>query len=443
MSIAPKRLRPGLFFLPVVLTALVLAVACGEEAAAPGAGTPSVPVEPGQLRIALLVPFTGALAPFGPDFANAANLAVEHINAAGGVLGKPVRLIIGDDGTNPDQGVAEARRLVDIERVSAIVGAAASGVTLPIAESVTVPKKIVQISPSATSPALTTLRDDDYLFRTPISDAAQGVVLARLVRELGFSKVCTMYVNNAYGQGLSETFTRTFQQLQGSVTAQVSHTATTAPSYASELQRCVSGGPEALVAISYPEGQADVYLREALERNLVRNFVFVDGTKSADMFAKLGWDRFNGMKGTAPGALQTDAGRRFDDLFEQKYRYRYQNPFVRESYDAVMVIALAAEKAQSTDPTKIRDALRDIANAPGRKFGPGPDDVKAALEAIRRGEDIDYDGASGSVEFDRNGDVTIGAIEVWRVDAAARRLVTESVYRVDLSKSPPEVTRAQ
>ena len=218
MNAKAASLRRVLLLVPLLLLG-ALAVSCGEEAAAPGPGSPAVPVEPGQLRIGLLVPFTGALAPFGPDFANAANLAIEHINAAGGVLGKPVRLIVGDDGTNPDQGVAEARRLVDIERVHAIVGAAASGVTLPIAESVTVPKKILQISPSATSPALTTLRDDDFLFRTPISDAAQGVVLARLARELGFSRVCTMYVNNAYGQGLSETFARTFQQLGGSVTA--------------------------------------------------------------------------------------------------------------------------------------------------------------------------------------------------------------------------------
>jgi len=426
-----KALRAPILLVFVLLAALVGAVACEEEEATPTpAGSPAPAAE--ELRIGVLVPFTGALAPFGPDYFNAAQLAAKHINDAGGVLGKPIKLVKGDTGTNPEQGVAEARRLVDIERVQAIVGAAASGVTLPVAEGVTIPKHILLISPASTSPAITTLDDDDFVFRTPLSDVAQGVVLAQLVKDLGFTKVCTMYVNNAYGQGLSETFAKNFEKLGGRVTAQVAHTAEKAPSYLSELKKCTAGNPEALVAISYPEGQADVYLREALEQRLVDQFVFVDGTKSAAMFEKLGWENFDGMKGTAPGALDTEEGRLFDRLFEKEFGYRYSNPFVREAYDAVVLIALAAEKAGSTDPEKIRDALREVANAPGTQYGPGPDGVKAALEAIRKGEDIDYVGASGPIEFDKNGDIVIGAIEIWRVDAAAKDLVTESVFRVDL-----------
>ncbi len=421
-----KALRVLAPMLLVLLATVAGAVACEVEKEA----TPTPVAE--ELRIGVLVPFTGALAPFGPDYYNAAQLAVKHINAAGGVLGRPVKLVRGDTGTNPEQGVAEARRMVDIERVQAIVGAAASGVTLPVAESVTIPKRIVQISPASTSPAITDLKDNDFVFRTPLSDAAQGVVLAQLVKDLGLTKVCTMYVNNAYGQGLSETFAKKFKELGGTVTAQVAHTAEKAPSYLSELQKCTEKGPEALVAISYPEGQADVYLREALEQRLANRFVFVDGTKSAAMFEKLGWRNFDGMKGTAPGALDTEGGRLFDRLFEQEFGYRYKNPFVREAYDAVVLIALAAEKAGSTDPTKIRDALRKVANAPGTQYGPGPEGIKAALEAIRKGQDIDYVGASGPIEFDEHGDIIVGAIEIWRVDAARRDLVTESVFQVDL-----------
>ena len=151
------------------------------------------------------------------------------------------------------------------------------------------PKKILQISHASTSPALTVANDDDFLFRTPISDAAQGQVLAKLVEDLGYESVCTMYVNNAYGLGLSENFATAFEAAGGTVTAQVSHAdQTAATTYLSELNQCVADDPEALVAISYPKGQADVYLKEALENNLIDKFVFVDGTRDAKMFEQLG-----------------------------------------------------------------------------------------------------------------------------------------------------------
>mgnify|MGYP001047584760 FL=1 len=440
------RLNPlrAPFLLALLLGLGVALAACGgggEETATPRPGTPGAQV-PGQLKIGALLPLTGPLADFGRDFRNAIEMAVEHINAAGGVMGRPVVLVTADDGTvNVQQGVAEARRLVDVERVHVIVGAAASSVTIAVAESVTVPNRILQISPSSTSPAITTLRDNDYLFRTPISDAAQGLVLARLARDEGLSRVATLYVNNAYGQGLSESFARAFQQLGGQVTAQVPHTAETAPSYISELQRAAQGNPEALAAISYVDGQGEVYLREAVEQGLFRRFLFVDGTKSGDMFGRLGWDRFNGMRGTSPGTLSTQFGSQFDQQFQQRWGYAYQTPFVREAYDATVVVALAAEKARSTDSTAIRNVLRDVANSPGRQIGPGVDSIRQALQAIRNGEDIDYVGASGSVEFDQNGDVALGGIEVWRVDAQRRELVTEAVYRVDLRTG--EVSRAQ
>jgi len=390
------------------------------------------------LKIGLLAPYTGGLASFGPQFENAVKLAIKEVNDAGGVLGKPVQLVTGDESDNPDAAVAEATRLVNIEKVSAIIGAAGSGRTLSVAESVTGPKGILQISPSSTSPALTKAKDNDFLFRTPISDAAQGIVLAKLVQELGYNKVCTMYVNNAYGQGLSENFTKAYK---GTVTAQIGH-AETAATFASELNQCVSGKPEALVAMSYPKGQAQVYLKEALEGNIINKFVFVDGTKDGATFAQLGWDKFDGMEGTAPGNLPpSDFSKKFDDLYKAEYGKGYDVPFIRESYDAAILIALAAEKAGSTDSKAIRNALRDVANAPGDPVGSPPDGIAAALKAVRAGKDIDYQGASGSAEFDASGDVLVGAIEVWKVDAAAalanpsdtsKGLVTLRTFKVDL-----------
>src|SRR3990170_2998097 len=393
------------------------------------------PAAQGPLKIGYLLDFTGALASFGPEEENGVKLAVKHINDAGGVLGEPVELARADSGTDKDIGVAEANRLVDIEKVHAIVGSLASGVTLAVAEGVTGPKNILQISHASTSPALTAANDNDFLFRTPISDAAQGQVLAKLVEDLGYTTVCTMYVNNAYGLGLSENFATAFEAADGTVTDQVSHAdQTAATTYLSELNQCVAGGPEALVAISYPVGQAQIYLKEALENDIIDTFVFVDGTRDDEMFTTLGWENFDGIKGTSPGALPpSDFTTKFNDLYTAEYTSLYKVPFTREAYDAVMVIALAAEKAGSVDPTAIRDALRDVGNAPGTKVGSPPEGITAAFEAVRNGEDIDYDGASGSVEFDENGDVLLGAIDIWRVDAATTDFVTEKTYQVDLA----------
>lgn len=415
------------------LVALVVFAACnGEDEVTPPPPdeTPTdgeTPVDDVTgLRIGILVPFTGDLSDFGPAFLNAAQLAVDEINAAGGVLGQPVTLVQGDTATAPAQGVDEARRLVDIERVHAIVGAAASGVTLPVAESVTGPEGVVQISPASTSPALTEANDSDFLFRTTISDAAQGVVLAQLAEDEGIQSVCSLFINNAYGEGLSDIFLDNFD---GEVVAAVPHESEQ-PTYSSELGQCA--GAQALAAIAYPES-AGVFLREAVEAGTVETFIFVDGTKSDTMIADLGWENFDGIAGTAPGALELATGDAFDAAYEAAYGERPPLPFLREAYDAVYLIALATEKAGALDHTAIRDNLRDIANPPGETINPGSDGFTQAVELIAAGEDINYEGAAGPVDLDENGDVLIGAIEVWRVDAANETLVTEAIYRVDLT----------
>jgi branched-chain amino acid transport system substrate-binding protein len=437
----------------VAVFALVATAACGGEeeeagktpaAGTPAAETPVVEVTPpspeAPLKIGVLATFTGDLGQFGEGISRGAELAVKEINAAGGVLGEPIELATGDTATEASQGVSEATRLINVEGVHAIVGAFASGVTAAVAESVTGPNSILQISPASTSDALTIAKDNDFLFRTTIHDTAQAAVLASLAQEEGISSICNMYINNSYGQGLSDRFAEDFENLGGTVTAKVPHESEQA-SYASELEQC--GDAEAIAALSYPES-AGVFLREAVEAGKITRFLFVDGTKAPEMFAKLGWDVFDGMKGTAPGGiLESPTGAEFDAAYEAEYGERPPLPFMREAYDAVYVIALAAEKAGSTDPTAMRDALRDIANPPGETVVPGTEGFTAALELIKAGEDINYEGAANSCDFDENGDIPIGGIEVWRVDAASEDLVTERTFRVDLTGETPVVTEEQ
>ena len=418
-----------------IFAGLIFTFACGDDEKETG-GSPGAtsPAQSAPLKIGALMSFTGDLSKFGPPIFNGAELAVSEINASGGVLGNQVQLARADDGTSPQQGVTEARRLVDVEKVQAIVGGLSSGVSLQVAETVSGPDKILQISPASTSPGLTDANDNDFLFRTTISDAAQGLVLAQLANDAAITEVCTMYINNAYGKGLSNAFTTEFQAIGGTVTDQVPHESAQG-TYASELQRCK--GAQALAAIAYPES-AGVFLREALEQSITQEFLFVDCTKSDKMLDQLGWDNFDGVKGTSPGNLPTEGSGSFAERYKAKYGPLPELPYIKEAYDAVYLIALSAEAAGSTDATAMRDKLRDVANAPGKQFGPGSDNFKQAAAALKKGDDIDYEGVVGPFEFDDKGDPQVGAVEWFHVDAADKKLVTDKVFRVHIVKK--EVT---
>ena len=382
-----------------------------EKVVTPAAGTMEAldPLILGHLNV-----FTGSLSYFGPTHRNAAALAADHVNRAGGIQGAPVVIISRDTAVSPVQGVDAARALIDIENAVAIVGALASGVTIPVAQSVTVPNKILQVTGASTSPGVTVLEDGDYLFRTTPSDAAQGIVLGRLAHEQGYTTAGIMYVNNAYGEGLADQFEETFTELGGSITGKVPHE-DSQPTFASELARATEGNPDVLVTISYP-GQAEVYLRESIEGGYGDTFLFVDATKSPEMMEVVGWDVLDGTLGTVQGSPETDAL----NIFNQAYADAFgvgepAHPFTAETYDAVVLIALAAAKAGSTtDSTAIRDSLRDISNAPGQTVGPGVAGIQEALALIAQGQDINYQGAAGDVDFDENGDV-VGPIEIWQV----------------------------
>lgn len=371
-------------------------------------------VEVPPLKIGQVNSFTGDLSDFGGAHRNASALAADHINQAGGVMGAVVTIVARDTATNPVQGVDSARALVEIERVVAIVGALASGVTIPIAESVTVPNSILQISAASTSPGITVLADNDFLFRTTVSDAIQGVIMGRLAKELGYNSASALYINNAYGQGLAEQFKAAFEEAGGTVQELVPHEGVQ-PTYASELSKATAGNPDVLACISYPES-GEVYLREAIEGGYIDTFLLCDGTKSPDMNEAVGVENLEGTYGTAAGTPVTASRQAFDAAYEASFASVPPLPYMAETYDAVVLIALAAEKAgTTTDSAAIRDALRDIANPPGEIVGPGVDSIKRALYLIQEGKDINYEGAGGSQDFDANGDV-ISTIEIWKIE---------------------------
>lgn len=362
------------------------------------------------IKIGTILDYTGDLGAYGPPMRNGVDIAAELINEAGGILGRPVEPVHKDGGTSAQVATDSGNALV-AEGAEVIIGALGSGFSIALANSVTVPNEIVQITPASTSPALTVLDDNDFLFRTAVSDATQGVILARLARELGYETAAALYVNNAYGEGLARVFEENFEAEGGTITALVPQESDQ-PTYLSELENAVEGDPDVLVAMSYPVS-SEVYLREAIEGEYINTFLFVDGNKQQSLFDSLGVDNFEGSYGTAPGTQESDSSKVFQVLYEERYGQFPVNPFIGETFDAMAIAALAIEKAGEYDGPAVRDAMREVANAPGIKVGPG--DFAKALDLIRRGEDIDYEGIAGSQNFDENGDV-LNTIEIWKIE---------------------------
>ena len=451
-SLSASISRLSILALALASIALV-AIACSSEeptptpvplaptaTSVPPTATPEPPeaeaMEPtGEpIKIGTLIDTTGDLAIFGPSIVLATDLAALLINEAGGIDGRPVELIHRDSGTSPQIATDAASALVNVDGVEAIVGSLSSGVTLAVAESVTIPNGVVLVSPASTSPAISSLDDNDTVFRTTVSDALQGVIAAQAASQLGYDNVATIYINNAYGEGLSTVFQETFEGLGGTVSAAVPIEGGQA-SYASELRQASQGGATVLMAMSYPE-TAGVYLREAVEGQFFSEFMFVDGTKNQEMFDDLGADNFEGNYGTAPGAPGTPTQERFQDLYASKLEGDPSSIFISEAFDAAVILALAIAEAGSEDGDDIKAAMREVANAPGEKVGPG--DLAKALQLISDGQDIDYVGAAGDQDFDENGDVQ-NTIEVWKIEGgqiSSTGIFASPGESIDISAEP-------
>jgi branched-chain amino acid transport system substrate-binding protein len=363
------------------------------------------------VKIGMLLDLTGALEAYGKPIQNGAILAAEHLNAAGGPLGRQLELVHRDSQTDPTAGIDAAKKLVELDKVVAMVGPLSSGVTIPVATSVTIPSGIVHISPASTSPQITDLQDNDLLFRTCPSDALQGKVSGRLAKALGFQTVATIYVNNPYGSGLAKTFAQTLTEHGGKVVATVAYEEGR-PSYRGELDQALKGKPQAIALFSYPENGVTL-IRQALELGFTGKFVLADGMKAPEVVQNVGGQYLKGTYGTTPGSREGNAKTRFLEAYTKRFGDKPPKPYIDNCYDAIAVLALAIHHAKSSAPKAIRDALRHVANPPGEAIEPG--DFQRAFDLINQGQKINYRGASGEVDFDDHGDV-VTPIEIWKID---------------------------
>lgn len=367
-----------------------------------------------DVKVGALMGITGPLANFIPPIMNAAKLAEADVNAGGGILGgNNFVLVVADGQAAPQPSVDAASKLVNLENVAAVMGGLSSGATIAAANAVTIPNKILQVSPTATSPAMTALEDDDYVYRIVPSDNYQGEVLANIVMDEGLEKVAVAYVNNDYGVGIANTFKAAFEAKGGTITAFEKHE-DKKNSYRGELATLASSGADALVVIAYAAGSGAKIVKQSLENGFFDRFIGTDGLRDDILIEQVGADALATSFFSSPTSKgDNPASGELRKRFDETYGEGSDKPFVDQTYDATMLIALAIEKAGSTDREAIKMALREVANAPGEIVGPG--EWAKAVKLIADGKDINYEGASGSHEFDENGDVA-GAIGKFIVD---------------------------
>lgn len=386
----------------------------------------------GGLKIGTLLSITGDLSQFGSSMQDGASLLVKTVNACGGVLGKPVELISEDDQTQPAAGAAAMSKLTEVNRVSGVVGATGSGVS-SAAVDIAVRNQAIQISPSSTSPVFTErAKKGDFQglwFRTAPPDTFQGQALAKLAQTKGFQSVAILAINNDYGKGLVQSFIPAYEAGGGKVVNRDKPVfyPPNASTFESEVAAAFAGNPDAVLLVAYPE-TGSLILKAAYQQGLIgkkTQILVTEGmkeTKIANLAGKNAAGQYiaTGIIGTAPNtrgpALAT-----FRDRYQAAYN-REPSVYVPNTWDAAAVLVLAAEAAKSTDANAIKNKIRDIANPPGEDVT----DVCQALSLIRQGKDINYQGASGSVDFNAFGDVT-GNYDVWTIDNSGNVKVTNTL----------------
>lgn len=344
------------------------------------------------VNIGVILGFTGPLESITPGMAASAELAFKEASDSGkmpdGITLKPVRA----DSTCVDAAAATtaAEQLVSGSKVAAIMGADCSGVTTAILNNVAVPKGVVMVSPSATSPSLTTINDNGFFFRTAPSDARQGVVLADVVAEKGVKEVAVTYTNNDYGKGLAESFGKAFTDKGGKVAISAAHEDGKAD-YSAEVAALQASGAKVLMVFGYVDQGGRGIVQAALDTGAFDSFVFADGMYGQSLIDAVGSEIDGKVIGTLPGVEGAGA-----DKFVAVAKaggLDASNTYVPESYDAGALIALAIAAGKSADRTSIRDHMLAVANAPGEPILAG--ELAKGLELLAEGKDIDYQGATG------------------------------------------------
>jgi len=366
------------------------------------------------LKLGTALPLTGNLAFLGPPEEAGVALAIKDINEAG--KGITIEATLGDSGDTDNKAYdTEIPRLLNAG-VEAVVGAASSGTSLQFIDRL-VAECVIQFSPANTSAALTTYEDKGLYFRTAPSDVLQGEVLGNLIAEDGHQKISMIVLNDSYGTGLAEFVTAAFTAAGGEVLAAPTYN-TGDTNFSSQIAEALAGGPDAIVLITFDEVRTIV--PELVAQFPGNKLYFVDGNLTNYSPEKDGFPAgtLEGAKGTYPGVNESKIGdfiKRMDENWQAEGNAPLElNAYGPESYDAVVLLALAALEARSTEGANMSVKLQEVSGGAGN--GQKCTSFAECADIINAGGTADYDGPSGNVTFNELGDPTDGNILIQQFD---------------------------
>jgi len=372
------------------------------------------------IRIGVVMPQTGSLGPDGQLWLKGIQLATQEINAAGGPLpGRHVELVVLDSETDTTVAVSQAQRAVEAEDVVAIIGDAGSGGTLAIYESVTSGARVPQVSCCATSPSLTVASTgaelaDRFFFRTAPSDALQGQVVARIANGETCTRMAILHIDDAYGAPFAAAIQSQFTRLGGTVVATVPFV-DERPSYTTEVMRVAMANPGCVALIAYPE-TAGTILRDYQRLTTAPAVLWIgtDGLRSDTFVNEVGSTLLATIDFQGAAPITQPAGPTYQS-FVERHRAAWgtePGPFVSNNYDAAALLYLAIARAQSTNGDLIMESVRALGDPSGEIVRVG--ELSEAVQRLQANEQVNYEGASGSVDVSELGDVRTD-YEVWRV----------------------------
>lgn len=419
---------------PLIALVLVLA-ACGEEGE-PTAGeeappatepveTAAEPAEPGpeapsfELRIGATLPLSGDLASFGPPFEAAIRIAADQINEAleaeGLAEAISVNIVaIEDDQTEAAAAVEAATKLVQTDDIDLLIGTMSSTSTIPVAQSVTIPNGVLQIPPTPSAPTITDLEDDDLVWRILSSDTLQARVLVEAVEQtLGEGATVNVGArNDAFGTALKDLFERDWMEAGGEIGVSLTWNPE-APNLNTEAQELAGGNPDGWVIIDFTETYEKMAPALVRAGGWTPEKTFVTGSmRNEEALNQVGEPASEGLQGVAPTSQGAPAREAFDTLFQQETEFT-PTGFEGAGFDAVILPFLAALAAGSSDPADFKEQMQAVSGPPGTKVT--FEQLDEAIQALLAGEDIDYEGAWGPVDWDGRGDPTSALYDLWQL----------------------------
>lgn len=357
---------------------------------------------------------SGPISEFAKGMRQAAEVAMNQVNQQGGVLGKAYRLEFIDTSCDPDKAADAVRNFVENPNVVALVGPVCSGETLRQTRSVSIPAGVVTLSVASASSLITTLEDKDLVFRTAPSDALKGQAMAKTAFDMGIRDIAVTHASDAYNTGVAEIFSTAFKAMGGRVTVNQTHQPRRAD-YRGEAKAVIAGSTNIALFAYYGSG-GEQYLKEVLSDPSVRRVMGTDGLRSDELILVFNEEQLARITMVIAAVdKEREAYKRWL-TFANANKLKADGPYFANAYDASFMMALAIEKAGAPDRSKVSAALRAIAGPEGKLIYPGEFGKAKAL--IKQGVKINYEGASGPVDFDAAGDVS-GRVSVnWYANGA-------------------------